>query len=55
MKYPPLYCEVCERCAATMAETWVINVEGEEEGISHCFGCDPLSLPHVVACDDEED
>ncbi len=48
-------CEVCgevfpypNRVDARILTTWMINKEGREEGVTHCQGCRPLSLSHIV-------
>lgn len=43
-------CEVCgERLPRRrLRETWVLDAQGREEGITHCPPCDPLSLPGVT-------
>ena len=48
-----LECEVCGEVFTSgmgvdVLETWMINKEGREEGVTHCRGCRPLSLPHIV-------
>lgn len=49
---PPTHddCEVCDERLPRrqLRETWVLDAQGREEGITHCPPCDPLSLPGVT-------